>query len=59
MWVGHTESRAGLATDQGWDLVGPEEDPFWPTPPHKSGMPSWSGDLEHCTTLHYKQLKVN
>ena len=40
----------------GWPLsevvtrFGAEEDLFQSSPPHKSGMPSWSGDREHYTT---------
>ena len=40
------ESRAGLATARGWNRV-IAADPFYPTPPHNLGMPSFSRDREH------------
>ena len=39
MRVGHPESRAGLATVQGWN-GGREADLLYPTPPHNLGMPT-------------------
>ena len=44
----------------GWTLyevgtrVGAEEDLFQYSPPHKLGIPSWSGDRERYTTLSFK-----
>ena len=49
MRFGHPVSRSGLATVRGWNLVGAEEDLFYPTPPHISGMPLWYRDREHYT----------
>ena len=38
IWVGHPESRAGLATVRGWNRVR-AADLFEPTLPHNLGMP--------------------
>ena len=48
--ITHPESRAGLATVQGWNRVR-AADLFEPTPPLNLAMPSWPGDREQTTTI--------
>ena len=51
-WLGTQSLGLGWTLSKVGTRVGSEEDLLQSSPPHKSGMPSWSGDREHYTTLH-------